>query len=104
MLPPPGLGHLPAMAPKTTSDPMWKPVARDDVVFRRVGEDWVLFDPESQRIHVLNLTAALVWSFCTGDYEVQHIEGRVRDAFEDTTDDAGVAEALRGFKAADLLT
>ena len=92
------------MAPKTTSDPTWKPVARDDVVFRRVGEDWVLFDPESQRIHVLNLTAALVWSFCTGDYEVQHIEGQVRDAFEETTDDGGVAEALQGFKAADLLT
>lgn len=104
MLPPPGLGHLPAMAAKTTLDPTWKPIARDDVVFRRVGEDWVLFDPESQRIHVLNLTAALVWSFCTGEYDVEKIEGQVREAFEKATDDAGVAEALRGFEAADLLT
>ena len=34
------------------------PRVRDDVVFRRVGEDWIVFDPVTQRIHVLNLSAA----------------------------------------------
>jgi len=104
LLPACALGHLPAMAPETAPDPTWTPVAREDVVFRRVGEDWVIFDPEAQRIHVLNLTAALVWSFCTGEFDVAGIEREVRGAFEHATDDAGAADALREFRAAGLLT
>ena len=81
----------------------WCPRAREDVVFRRVGEEWVLFDPTAQRIHVLNLTAALVWSFCTGDHDVASIEGQVRTAFEETVDDAGVLDTLDQFLSASLV-
>jgi hypothetical protein len=91
------------MAPEIDPDRAWKPVARTDVVFRQVGEEWVLFDPESQRIHVLNLTAALVWSFCTGEHGVQDIDDRVRQAFRDVPDTAGAAEALHGFSESGLL-
>jgi hypothetical protein len=84
--------------------PSWRPLARADVVFRRVGEDWVLFDPTTQQIHVLNLTAALVWSFCTGEMEVENIEQEVSAAFgQPPPDDTGVAKALGAFEAAGLL-
>lgn len=83
----------------------WRPRSRADVVFRRVGEDWVLFDPATQRLHVLNLTAALVWSFCTGDHDVPAIDEEVRRAFgEAPTGDTGVEDALRDFRSAGLLT
>ncbi len=81
----------------------WRPRPRDDVVFRRVGEDWVLFDPVDQRIHVLDLTAALVWSFCTGEQDVPSVERQVREAFGIAVEDPKVLDALRGFLDAGLL-
>ena len=83
--------------------PGWHPQAREDVVFRKVGEDWVLFDSRSQKIHVLNLSGALVWSFCTGDSDVPSIEAEVRKAFGIALQDPQVAEALEGFLQEGLL-
>lgn len=83
--------------------PGWHPKTRDDVVFRRVGEDWVLFDPVAQRIHVLNLSAALLWSFCTGESDVATLEHDVRQAFGVAVDDPQVPQALQDFLDAGLL-
>ncbi len=84
-------------------DPAWRPRARSDIVFRRVGGDWALFDPEGQRLHVLNLTAALVWSFCTGEHDVETIEAHVRRAFGDEVADPDVQQVLADFRQARLL-
>ena len=65
------------------SSPERRPRRREDVVFRRVAGDWLLFDPRTRRIHVLNLSAALVWSFCTGEHDVGEIVRRVVEAFEE---------------------
>jgi hypothetical protein len=86
----------------TPFTPGWRPKTRDDVVFRQVGEDWVLFDPVAGRIHVLDLTAALLWSFCTGESEVPSLEEEVRRAFGAAVDDPQVPKALRGFLDAGL--
>lgn len=96
-------GHPSTMTPTPSFPEGWRPQVRDDVVFRRVAEDWVLFDPASQQIHVLNLTAALVWSFCTGDADVAAIEGQVKEAFGIANQDPQVVEALQGFLDAGLL-
>jgi hypothetical protein len=45
-----------------------KPLARPDVALRRVGSEWVLFDAGHDRAHVLNLTAAVVWTYCDGHH------------------------------------
>lgn len=44
------------------------PMARGDVVLRRVGNEWVLFDAARDGAHVLNLTAAVVWTYCDGEH------------------------------------
>lgn len=44
------------------------PVGRTDVLLRRVGNEWVLFDSSQGRAHVLNLTAAVVWTYCDGEH------------------------------------
>lgn len=83
------------------------PRSRDDVVFRELADDWVVFDPETRRLHVLNLTAALVWTHCTGEHGVEEIVRGVRDAFDEpppperVREDVG--EALRTFARAGLL-
>lgn len=82
---------------RTPFPPGWRPKTRDDVEFRHVGEGWVLFDPVAQRIHVLDLTAALLWSFCTGESDVPSLDEEVRRAFGAAVDDPQVPEALQGF-------
>jgi hypothetical protein len=58
------------------------PRGRDDVVFRQLDDEWVIYDPQSDRLHVLNLTAALVWSHCTGEYHVADIASEVGRTFD----------------------
>jgi hypothetical protein len=84
-----------------------RPRVREDLVFRELGEEWVVFDPRSRRLHLLNLTAALVWSHCNGEHAVDEIVSRVEGAFADAPppDDVqrDVQEALRTFASEDLL-
>ncbi|NIM49632.1 MAG: PqqD family peptide modification chaperone [Gemmatimonadales bacterium] len=57
------------------------PRGRDDVVFRQLDEEWVLFDPVTDRLHALNLTAALVWTHLTGELGVPEIADAVGKSF-----------------------
>jgi hypothetical protein len=63
---------------------MEHPVARDDVVLRRVGSEWVLFDSRADRAHVLNLTAAVVWTYCDGSLSSDAIADALARELADT--------------------
>lgn len=52
------------------------------MLFRHVDEDWVVFDPAANELHVLNLPAAIIWSHCTGELSAEAIADRLRDAYE----------------------
>lgn len=58
------------------------PLARDDVLFRYLDDEWVIFDPITGRLHALNLTAALVWSECNGERDLTAIAEEVARAFD----------------------
>ena len=83
------------------------PEARDDVVFRPVAREWVLYDPASRQLHVLNVTAALVWALCDGTHDLDAMVAAVRrdlvDAPESPEVRAHVLEALSSFRAQGLL-
>jgi len=81
----------------------WRPRARNDVVFRRVSEEWLLFDPERQDIHVLNLPSALVWSLCSGELAVSEIHREVEEAYGEEVPEGQIREVLERFRDADLL-
>ncbi|HSG06861.1 MAG TPA: hypothetical protein VLA36_00790 [Longimicrobiales bacterium] len=92
--------------PPPAFDPACRPSARGDVDFRKVGEDWLLFDPVAQRVQVLDVTAALVWSYCSGEMDVAAMETEIRRAFGAAlpkSEDTGVQQALRHFADAGLL-
>ena len=84
-----------------------QPHARDDVVLRQLDDEWVIYDPAAERLHVLNLTAALVWIHCTGDRTIDEIATAVGGSFEPTiagtTITGDVTEAVRRFGAEQLL-
>ena len=71
------------------------PSQRDDVVFRELGGDWVLFDPDAQRVHVLNLPAALVWTFCDGAHDEDALVDELSAAFESSPSRDEVQEHVR---------
>jgi len=58
------------------------PTARDDVLLQRVGSEWVLFDARRDRAHVLNLTAAVVWTYCDGTHGSDAIADAIARAVE----------------------
>lgn len=83
------------------------PRARADVVFRAVDGDWVLYDPRTQDLHVLNVTAAGVWSCCDGTLGPDAIARELVEHLEDAPpmDEvrAHVVGTLERFRADGLL-
>jgi hypothetical protein len=55
------------------------PKARADVVFRSLSKEWVLYDPRSRLLHVLNPTAAIVWTCCDGSVTVEEIAAELSE-------------------------
>jgi len=66
------------------------PVARTDVLLRRVGNEWVLFDAANGRAHVLNLTAAVVWTYCDGSHASQEIADAITREVPDAPSPAAI--------------
>jgi hypothetical protein len=83
------------------------PAAREEVVFRQLDDEWVLYDPSANKLHVLNLTAALVWTHLNGKTASLDIAEAIREAFEssdlpgDVVSDVEVA--ISRFRAEGLL-
>ena len=65
---------------------------RDDVIFRQLDDEWVVYDPTCDKVHALNLTAALVWAHLTGELDVEGVVSAVAASF----DDPGPPEDIRG--------
>ncbi len=82
------------------------PKAREDVVFRPLADEWVLFDPRRHLLHVLNLTAALVWTHCDGETSLEALVEEVESAFTDPPPRSDlvrdVDEALQRFRNEEL--
>lgn len=72
------------------------PKVRDGLLFRPLDEEWVVYDPSGQQLHVLNLTAALVWQCCNGDLSVDEIVDTVREAFDKPTEREQVERDVLG--------
>lgn len=73
-----------------------RPHARDDVVFRQLDEEWVLFDPRDNKMHVLNLTASLVWTHCGGSLTRGEIAAEVREVFTGSESVDTIEEDVEG--------
>ncbi len=81
--------------------------ARENVVSREVDGEWVLYDPVSEKMHVLNVTAGLVWHQLDGTRSIDEIVVQTHQSFDppETLEVVAkdVREVLRQFLAEDLL-
>ena len=86
---------------------MSTPLTRAELVFRALGAEWVVYDPTSGLIHVLNPTSALVWSLCDGLHDVSAIVVEVRELLDGAPDVESVGRdverAIEQFRAEGLL-
>lgn len=68
-----------------------------EVVLREEDADGaLLFNPDTNRIRVLNSTGVFVWHLCDGTRDLPAVVQAVRDAFEDAPDDE-VEQHVRQF-------
>jgi hypothetical protein len=76
------------------------PLRKDGVASRKVGDEWLLHDPGTGALHVINRTASFVWTSCDGSHTIEDIARLLADEFEtpegtDVTSD--VAEIIQSF-------
>ncbi len=89
-----------------TARPLDRPVARPDLVLKRVGSEWVLYDAARQRAHVLNLTAAVIWTYCDGTHErasIADVIARDVPSLDSNTIRTDIEQVLRRFADEGLL-
>ena len=55
---------------------------KNNVMSRKVGDEWVLYDQGDKSVHVLNTTAEFVWRMCDGSLTLPEIEDRMRETFD----------------------
>ena len=87
------------------SQPENAPRARADVLFRKLDDEWVVFDPTANQLHVLNLPAAIVWTHCTGELDTGEIADVLGRAYGIETERArsDVVDVVGRFSDAGLL-
>ncbi len=82
----------------------FRPMVRPDLDVNEVPDGLIIYDGESDRVHYLNHTAALIFCLCTGDASEVAIAQEVQATFSlDATPDAAVASCLADFAREGLL-
>ncbi len=83
-----------------------KPLRRDDVKARKLGNEWMLYDDRSGSVHIINETAAKVWEMCDGTRTVEEIAAALAEQYE-TPPEANVpqdvADVIASFAGKDVL-
>ncbi len=59
-----------------------RPQVRESLIFRPLDEEWVIYDSDGEKLHVLNSSAAVVWMLCDGQHTVEEIVDEVAEAFD----------------------
>jgi len=89
----------------TTMEQEERPRANPAVLYRELRSGCVLYDPGTNEAHVLNLTAAYIWTCCDGSMDVAAIAADVAKVCQLPLPQAlkDVRKALRSFHAKQLL-
>jgi hypothetical protein len=58
-----------------------KPLKKENVYARKLGDEWILYDSERERVHILNSTAEYVWRMCDGSHDISAIKAKLREEY-----------------------
>ncbi|MFO7898697.1 MAG: PqqD family protein [Planctomycetota bacterium] len=76
-------------------EPSDTPKARDDVLFRELDDGCALYDPNSETVHSLNLTAGFIWCLMDGSRSLSEIASEISSAAEAGADPETVLSDVR---------
>lgn len=79
---------------------------KPEISSRRLGAELMLYDPDADKVHVLNETGAIVWELLDGKNSIGYIEKILREKFNDTpkeTISRDLAEIIERLKSEGLL-
>ncbi|MFC1572218.1 HPr-rel-A system PqqD family peptide chaperone [Candidatus Eisenbacteria bacterium] len=85
---------------------MTRPLRKNSLLIRRMGEETVLYDRNTGAIHTLNPTALLIWDLCDGKHALEDMEQAIRKQFsvgETETVLADIRDVLSHFREEGLL-
>jgi len=79
---------------------------KEKIVIRDMGDEAVLYNPQTKSIHVLNKTSSMVWEYCDGKHSLKMIDNKIMDRFDvsnaqDVKDD--IIETLNQFSELGLI-
>ncbi len=82
------------------------PLKKEKIVIRDMGDEAVLYNPQTKAIHVLNKTSSMVWEYCDGKHSLKMIENKIMETFDvsnaqDVKDD--LRETLNQFSELGLI-
>ena len=83
-----------------------RPVKKRVVMCKKMGEEWVLYDAETESVHTLNPTAHFIWNLCDGQYSVEDMVEAIKTNFHEADKDdvfGQVQQVLDHFRAEKLL-
>ena len=58
------------------------PIRAENVVFREIEEEGILYQVEDGRVHVLNGTAYTIWNQCDGEHTIEEIAEGLTETFQ----------------------
>lgn len=62
-------------------DPDWRPKAVEGVETHQAEDGYILYQPDGERVHQLNATAAILLALCTGTHRAAELPDLLRAAF-----------------------
>ena len=58
------------------------PLRKEGVEARKLGDEYLLYDPDTGALHVLNASAQIIWQMCDGSHTSGEMQSAMRDAFD----------------------
>lgn len=58
------------------------PKRKAGIQSRRLGDEWMLYDPDTGSLHVVNELAAFVWQLCDGSSTFEDMCQRIEDEYD----------------------
>ena len=82
-----------------------RPKLRDDLIFREIEEDFVVYDPVTDQTTLLNISAAAVLDLCDGARTLDDITTEIGRLFQSEREAVGqeVERVLQGMASRGLL-
>jgi len=84
-----------------------RPLRKDSILSKRLGDEWLLYDSEKGSIHIVNSTGEFIWRMCDGTHDLSKIEEYLREAYSvpaDTDLRKNVEDIIRTFADIGILT